>query len=470
MNVEQTPKFAVVGHPNKGKSSIVATLAQDASVQISMTPGTTVKCREFPMRIDGQVQYVLVDTPGFQRARRALEWMREHETSAAERPAIVRRFVEEHSGGDVFNDECELLSPLIAGAGLLYVVDGSRPYGSEYEAEMEILRWTGQPSMALINMIGDDDFVEEWSNALGQYFRIVRVFDALDAEFSKRLELLRAFGELREQWREPLLRAVESMQTDRAARRVRCARAIADMLIDMCTSTTSKRLAKDADSEPDKEPLARKYRAQIRARERRARDEVERIYDYHAIERDEEAIELLDDNLFTEANWLAFGLSKRQLLATGAAGGAAVGTGVDLAVGGASLLLGAGIGALIGSASAWMSYDRVAETQVLGLPLGGRELRVGPMRNLNFPYVVLGRAILHHALVDARTHAQRGVLSLQDASVQASAQSFSSEQRKALEKQFRELRRLRGEAPDAELGNRLTETVDDIIGGRTLGV
>jgi GTPase Era involved in 16S rRNA processing len=34
------------------------------------------------MRVDGRVQYVLVDTPGFQRARRALLWMRQRETSA----------------------------------------------------------------------------------------------------------------------------------------------------------------------------------------------------------------------------------------------------------------------------------------------------------------------------------------------------------------------------------------------------
>ena len=36
-----TPIFAVVGHPNKGKSSIVATLAQDDSVAISSASGTT---------------------------------------------------------------------------------------------------------------------------------------------------------------------------------------------------------------------------------------------------------------------------------------------------------------------------------------------------------------------------------------------------------------------------------------------
>ena len=34
-------EFAVVGHPNKGKSSIVATLAENDAVAIGATPGTT---------------------------------------------------------------------------------------------------------------------------------------------------------------------------------------------------------------------------------------------------------------------------------------------------------------------------------------------------------------------------------------------------------------------------------------------
>ncbi|MBT8343231.1 MAG: 50S ribosome-binding GTPase, partial [Sulfurovum sp.] len=49
------PKFAVVGHPNKGKSSIVSALALDDSVQISDTPGTTTKNRSFPLSVDGKV-------------------------------------------------------------------------------------------------------------------------------------------------------------------------------------------------------------------------------------------------------------------------------------------------------------------------------------------------------------------------------------------------------------------------------
>jgi len=41
IKMDSYPKFAVVGHPNKGKSSIVSTLSQDETVTISSIPGTT---------------------------------------------------------------------------------------------------------------------------------------------------------------------------------------------------------------------------------------------------------------------------------------------------------------------------------------------------------------------------------------------------------------------------------------------
>jgi len=128
------PIFAIVGHPNKGKSSIVATLAEDESVAISPDPGTTRKSRGYQMRIDEQVLYELVDTPGFQRPRAVLSWLQEHERGAHARAAVVEEFVATHRGDERCRDECELLQPIIGGAGILYVVDGAHPYGTEYEA------------------------------------------------------------------------------------------------------------------------------------------------------------------------------------------------------------------------------------------------------------------------------------------------------------------------------------------------
>jgi hypothetical protein len=44
---------------------------------------------------------------------------------------------------------------------------------------------------------------------------------------------------------------------------------------------------------------------------------------------------------------------------------------------------------------------------VLGLPLGGYQLTVGPITDPNLPWVLLGRALLHSKLVAERNHARR---------------------------------------------------------------
>lgn len=435
------PVFAVVGHPNKGKSSIVSTLAQDDSVRIAPEAGTTVACRRFPMRVDGEVQYVLVDTPGFQRARRALAWMRERETTADEHRRIVEAFVAEHRESGAFPDECELLTPVLEGAGILYVVDGAHPYGPEYEAEMEILRWTGEPSMALINKIGADDHVDQWRAALGQYFKMVREFDAVHAPFDKRIDLLRAFGELREAWRAPLARAVETLERERGRHHGRVARRIAEMLAEMLGHTDTLRLSVDADPKLHQPTLEQRYRDSLRDRERAGRRAVELVYAHRGIERYESDVELLDQDLFSTDHWYFWGLNRRQLIATGAAGGAVVGGVVDASVGGASVLLGTALGAALGGATAWWSSSRLERARVLRQPLGGRLLRCGPTKNVNFPYVVLGRALYHHALVAGRAHADRGPLSLAvDDDAPNWVDGLPAARRKALEGLFRRLR------------------------------
>ena len=409
------PTFAVVGHPNKGKSSIVAMLAEDETVVVSPDPGTTRQARGFQMQSDGRVLYELVDTPGFQRPRALLEWLQSHERSASERPTVVRDFVTRHEGDPRFKDECELLRPILAGAGILYVVDGAHPYGAEYEAEMEILRWTGQPRMALINMIGPGDHVEEWRRALNQYFSIVRVFDALRADFGKRLELLRAFRELTEvdqSWARSLEQAVDVLQEDRKARQKRAAAEIADLLIEVLAASESAPCPEGADQAQLGKDLTERLRKRIREREHSARRAVQELYRHRSLRMQSSDFDLLTEDLFSERSFSVFGLSNAQLSMTGAATGALAGGVIDAAVGGASLLLGAGIGAIVGGLGAMLGSNRLANVRLLGLPLGGYRLIVGPISATNLPWVILGRSLLHHRLIAETNHARRESLVL----------------------------------------------------------
>lgn len=434
------PVFAVVGHPNKGKSSIVSTLARDDSVAIGPVPGTTIRCRRYPMTVDGQELYVLVDTPGFQRPRKALAAMDGDGKTAADRPGAVRAFLE--GGGDrsLFASEIELLTPVMEGAGILYVVDGSVPFSREYEAEMEILRWTGQPRMALINPIGASDYTEEWRKALDQYFSIVRVFDALMADFSKQIELLRAFGQLREEWRGPLDRAVDILLGDQGRRRSEAARVVAETIAEMLRFRVEEKLPTGIDPDTRRDGLEKKFREGLKGMEERCRKRVEALYDHNRISRVEKDIELLGtEGLFSRETWSIFGLRKSQLMGLGALGGGAVGGWIDASLGGSSLLLGAIAGAGIGAVSAALAADRLVEVKVLQIPLGSKVLVAGPSRNVNFPHVVFQRARLHHALISGRSHAVREEkLSLDD--LREILPPIESKDRKSLESAFGSLR------------------------------
>jgi hypothetical protein len=466
--VSTHPTFAIVGHPNKGKSSIVSMLAEDETVAISPDPGTTQQARGFQMQADGRVLYELVDTPGFQRPRALLEWLQSHERSAAERPAVVREFVTRHEADARFKDECELLRPILAGAGILYVVDGAHPYGAEYEAEMEVLRWTGQPRMALINMIGPGNHVEEWRRALNQYFSIVRVFDALRADFGKRLELLRAFRELSEldqSWAQSLEQAVDILQRDRRARRERAAAEIADLLIDVLSASESAPCPEGADQEQLGRELAERLRKRVRQREQSARRVVQELYRHRSLQLQAAEFDVLAEDLFSERSFSIFGLSNAQLAMTGAATGALAGGAVDAVVGGASLLLGAGVGAVIGGLGAMFGSNRLAKVRLLGAPLGGHRLIVGPISSTNLPWVILGRSLLHHSLVAETNHARREMLVLDAGVSEHLAGAIDAGRRRQIEHLFRRIREQSGLTTQQrdELISHIVASMDDAV-------
>ncbi|HEX6242734.1 MAG TPA: GTPase domain-containing protein, partial [Polyangiales bacterium] len=215
----EAPRFAVVGRVNKGKSSVIATLAEDDRIAVSPLPGTTTEVSEFPVAVDGRTLFTLIDTPGFEQAALALATLEQTQVSADRRAERVREFVEHARVRGEFPEECKLLTPILAGAAILYVVDGEKPYRENYRAEMEILRWTGQPSMALINRLGSGEHVEGWRRALDQYFRVVREFDAQKAGLTERVRLLTTLRELHEPFRVPVQQAIDALLAEDERRR-----------------------------------------------------------------------------------------------------------------------------------------------------------------------------------------------------------------------------------------------------------
>jgi len=66
-----------------------------------------------------------------------------------------------------------------------------------------------------------------------------------------------------------------------------------------------------------------------------------------------------------------WGLNKKQLATVATITGASAGAAVDLTVAGHSFMLGAIGGGLLGLGSAWLGANKLVESKLKGLPLGG---------------------------------------------------------------------------------------------------
>ena len=445
------PKFAVVGHPNKGKSSIVSALAMDDSVQVSDTPGTTNKQRAFPLVVDGMTLYELFDTPGFQRARRVLAWLEKHEVSADKKHEVVQAFIQAHKEDERFNDEIQLLEPIMQGAGIIYVVDGSMPYGSEYEAEMEVLRWTGQPSMALINHIHDSDYSQEWKRALDQYFKMVRTFNPMDNSVAQHIHILESMAQLKEEWIEPVKLSIKRFEEYHNHMMTKSAYLMAKLVYNATSMVQKHTFKTENPSQKDREKLETNYKNKLRTLEINAQNKIENIWNHDHLDMTQENLTFEEMDLFSEATASVFGLTKKELMITGASSGAVTGAGIDLLFAGHTLLLGGVIGGLVGGVGAYFGFDELSEIKVLGQTIGKRYLQIGPMDNRNFPYILLGRALYHTVKVSRRSHAKRDSVVLEMDS-DFKAQWLDENLRKSLEKyhkMFRSKKDLESEVLDA---------------------
>ncbi|MEQ1859589.1 MAG: DUF3482 domain-containing protein [Chthoniobacteraceae bacterium] len=439
-----TPTFAVVGAVNPGKSSIVATLAENDRVRVSPVPGETADCERFAL----DDLFIFFDTPGFQNAPEALAEL-ESARNAKDPLAVFREFIARHRGERAFDAECRLLERIVAGAGIIYVVDGSRPMREINLAEMEILRLTGQPRVAVINRTSAADHVADWKSRLDQHFKIVWELNAQRASFEDRLALLDALAGLDQAWAPNIRKAVQILREDRVQKIEECAEIIAEML---CRCLEHRETSADDTTTPTRRErleaeLKDAYRRTIAAEESNAHRQLIEKFKHHLVGAD--ADHLLDTGLFSEDTWRMLGLSTTQLAVVSGLAGGGAGVAIDVLVGGHSLGLGALIGGAIGAGGAlivgktqpdlavdvplrskWVpEFARRILPEKIRQPVSGRA-RVVWCAALDFPWILLDRAIGTYAYVSQRPHARRDHVTLRAAALKSilNAHGVSSEQ------------------------------------------
>lgn len=97
---------------------------------------------------------------------------------------------------------------------------------------------------------------------------------------------------------------------------------------------------------------------------------------------------------------------------------------------------------------------------MLGENLGGRVVQVGPVKAPNFPWVLLGRAWLHHQLVAERNHAQREAITLALQGEQNLMDGIPEDLARALGRSFS---KLSSRADNPEFGEALTGLIEQVL-------
>ena len=485
------PTFAVVGAVNHGKSSLVSALAEDDGVRVSSMPGETVDTQRFELND----LLVLIDTPGFQNARKALGELTRLADDDADPLTPFRRFVDGHRDDPAFDAECRLLQPIVDGAGVIYVVDASGPLRDLHLCEMEILRRTGAPRLAIVNRVdrtGPGDQVERWKRQLDQHFNLVRLFDTHHVTRADRIDLIEALMGIERRWKDRLGEALRLMERERGERIADTAALVADLVID-CLRHAERASLVGATDDRSRERLAeatkQRYRAAIASKEADVHRRIIALQAHRHVRPDTLPNALFDSGLFADTTWQVFGLDARQLVGLATVAGGLAGAGIDAATFGHSLGLGAAVGAAAGGGGAWVLGKRQPELSIgwpksalpdfaaswmsrRGVRLCGGDLVVGPFAAENFPWILIDRAECVFAAVYTRSHARRdaelvdveGMLARLDRAA-VSVVHWHDAERRRCQAIFRDCRRGAGPTPEqrSALRDLLVARLDRVV-------
>jgi len=403
--ITDIPEFAIIGHPNEGKSSVVSTLAEDDTVPVSRIPGETTRSRVYPVTIDGREIIRFIDTPGFQNPMKTLEWLRAYNGPG---PTILNAFYEAHSAFPEFRDECELFLPIMDRGGIIYVVDGSRPLRRVDKVEMEILRLTGRPRMAVINCKDDDfQYLEDWKNEFNRHFNMTRTFNAHKATYGERIALLESLKSIDQDWEEALSFVVTSFKKDWEQRNALTATAICELLKDSACYTTSTSCSTKARIPEIKDRLLNKFQDHLTTAESRCHQKIKHLFKHNIFNYTLPDQSILHEDLFDQSTWHVLGLNPKQLATAAAVTGGSIGAAVDLAAAGLTFGIFTAIGSAIAAGYVLWDGERFAKTKVKGIGIGGYHVQVGPVDNAQLLYILLDRALLYYAHVINWAHALR---------------------------------------------------------------
>ncbi len=462
--MSRIPKYAIVGHPNEGKSSVVATLAEDDSVRISDMPGETIVCRPVPLRLDGEDCIHFVDTPGFQNPRK-VEAIFAQAVQQGQNPLAA--FFEQSEGDESLAHDRELLRPLAEGVGVIYVADGSRPPGAVDRAEIEILRLSGLPRIAILNLKREaEEWKAAWIALCQRAFNATREFNAHQAPFEARLRFLENLRVIDSANEAALEAVIARMKADRTAR----IGALVERLCEWVGEALHHQCVLDfhggTSPEAARERAQRHYWEELDRKEKRVWQELRTTLKHKRLKFDFKDDRLLAEGIGSEQTWQVLGLTRQQLGIAATLMGAGGGVVADSMAAGLTFGVFTALGAAGGAASVWLFGGGLPKVKVAGLRLGSDRLVIGPSDSPQFPFILLDRSLLYLRILLDRTHARRDPVTLdpEDEAIKLGIVArLPDSDRKAIARWARSIRRHKANATQSEEARAVQTIFHDLL-------
>nr|WP_279537201.1 DUF3482 domain-containing protein [Aestuariicella hydrocarbonica] len=268
--------------------------------------------------------------------------------------------------------------------------------------------------MALINPIGGEAYVEEWQSALSQFFSVVRVFNPMTADHQKQFTVLSAFAELYEPWRPTIESTINLLRQYYQRLEEQGSLIVAEHIVSMLSHVSTIKVPAEFTQALLQDRLKNEYQNTLRQIESDMQIQLQALFSHPQMHT--QATQLIADypDLFDNSHWYLYGLDRQKIVALSASAGAAAGAVIDIGVGGASLMTGALTGGLISGLASLAATWKPDKLNIKGVPLAGKSLTAGPVKELTFAFVLLGRAVDFLKMILTRTHADRSVAELND--------------------------------------------------------
>ena len=264
--------------------------------------------------------------------------------------------------------------------------------------------------MAIINCKEDDnEQLAGLENEFRKNFNSNRVFNAHRATYAERILLLETLKSIDQDWHQVLSEVVSAFKKDWAARNNATADIHHQSAHRQPLSATDRQyqFRENRRTNAAKSSFA-SYSKKISSMEKKAHQHIRNLFKHNIFQYDLPPHSVLNKDLFDERTWQLLGLTRQQVIIAGGLGGAAIGAGLDVAALGHSLGIFTAMGTVAGALGALFGGENISEKiKFMGIPLGGKQVQVGPAKSIDLLFILLNRSLLYYQHTINWAHGRR---------------------------------------------------------------